>query len=287
MEEDGGFKTRDGLDIYYHSWNIENPRAALIIVHGVGEHSARHNDAAIFFNNKGLSVYAADLRGHGKSQGKRGHINSFKEYLFDLSDFFNIVNKKEAGRNIFLLGQSLGGLIALVFVLSYKEPNLSGVIACAPCLDIILPIPLWKRTLARIISKIYPNLSMKDNSLGSEYLSHDKEVCKSYDNDPLVHRYRTPRFYTELIKTMRYVQRSADKIDIPILILQGGKDMIVSKSATEDFFNNITYKVKEFKLYDSFYHEPMHEIGKEEVLSDIIRWLDLLLPPMTSAAQTA
>lgn len=286
MSRDGSFKTQDGLNIYYRLWSVENPKAIIIIVHGVGEHSARHNDAAIFFNNAGLNVYSADLRGHGKSNGQKGHINSFEEYLTDLASFIDIVKQEDKTRPLFLLGQSLGGLIALYFVLRAKS-NVSGVIACAPALEIILPIPSWKKSVARLLSNVFPQFTMKDDILSSDCLSHDKAVCEAYDKDPLVHRYRSVRFYTELLRAGQYVRLQARTIDIPVILLQGTDDMIVSKAATEDFFERLKSANKQLKLYEGFYHEPMHEIGKEKVLSDIIKWCDLLLPPMTSAAQTA
>lgn len=276
MNECGSFKTGDGLEIYYRLWKAENPKAAFVIVHGVGEHSARHAEAALFFNNIGMNVYAADLRGHGHSGGKRGHINSFQEYLSDLASFLDIVIQKEKDKKIFLLGQSLGGLIALYFVLQYKNKHgIFGVIACSPSLGIILPIPVWKKSMARILSRFWPSLTMKDKSLSAEYLSHDKEVGEAYDKDPLVHRFRSARFYTELVKAMELVKSSAERIDAPVMLLQGTDDMIVSKTATEDFFKGLGSSNKQLKLYEGFYHEPMHEIGKEKALSDIILWCGL------------
>jgi lysophospholipase len=216
-------------------------------------------------------VWAADLRGHGKSGGRRGHVDSFDDYLADTR---RIVEKaKEASPQVkaFLLGHSLGGLV----VLDYAEKigsNISGVIATGPLLRLKMKVPPWKVALGRMLSSLTPTLSMK-TGLDPTLLSHDQQIVRDYINDPMVHGVASTRFYTELLRATDETLRGGDKLALPCLVMVGSGDGIVDSSATQEFFKTIASSDKTLKVYQGLYHELLNEPEKDSILKEISTWV--------------
>lgn len=267
------FNGYDGLKLYYQWWLPKEKRASIIIVHGIGEHSSRYEHVGVYFSGLGYSVYAYDQRGNGRSPGKRGHIKDFNEYLFDLKAFIEYLALKD---NIFILGHSLGGLITISFAMDYPE-GINGIVVTSPALGLSMNIPIWKKTLLYVMHVIYPEFTMVDYTISTEYLSHDPNVCRGYDEDPLVHRKRSARFFVEFVKACTKTVNEPQRLKIPSLFLQAGDDRIVSVEALEKFYKGVLSKNKSLKIYPSFYHEVLNEIGKEKVFKDIEEWLSSLV----------
>jgi alpha-beta hydrolase superfamily lysophospholipase len=269
---EGSFEGARGTRIYYQAWTpLKRPKAILVIAHGIGEHSGRYTHVADYLTKKDFAVWALDHRGHGKSGGKRGHVDNFDDYLADLDQTIRIAKQRETEMKTFLMGHSLGGLIATFY--AEKHPGeLDGLIVSGPALREKMKISPSKVFMAKTLSSILPTFST-GTGLDPNLLSHDKEAVKKYVEDPLVHKVATPRWFTEYRRAQEETMRSADKLTLPCLIIQGGADGIIDPTVAKDLYNRIKSPDKTLKVYDGFYHESLNEIGKESVLADIDNWL--------------
>jgi alpha-beta hydrolase superfamily lysophospholipase len=269
---EGGFEGARGTRIYYQSWMPpRKAKAVLVIAHGIGEHSGRYAHVADYFTKRNLVVWACDHRGHGKSDGKHGHVDNFDDYLADLGQMIRIAKDHSPGVKTFLLGHSLGGLIATFY--AEKHPSdLDGLIASGPALREKMKISPVTAFMGRTFSKIMPTFTT-GTGLDPNLLSHDKEVVKKYVEDPLVHKVATARWFTEYRRAQEETMRLADELTLPCLIIQGGADGIVDPTVATELYKRIKGSDKTLKVYDGFYHESLNEIGKESVLADIDSWL--------------
>ena len=269
---EGGFEGARGTRIYYQSWmSPRKAKAVLVIAHGIGEHGGRYAQLADYFTKRNLAVWACDYRGHGKSDGKRGHVDNFDDYLADLGQMIRIAKDHSPGVRTFLLGLSLGGLIAMFY--AEKHPSdLDGLILSGPALREKMKIPPAKAFIAKAFSRIMPTFTT-GTGLDPNLLSHDKEVVKKYVEDPLVHKVATARWFTEYRRAQEETMRLADELALPCLIIQGGADGIIDPTVATELYKRIKGSDKTLKVYDGFYHESLNEIGKESVLADIDTWL--------------
>ena len=260
------------MRIYYQSWMPpRKAKAVLVIAHGIGEHGGRYAQLADYFTKRNLAVWACDYRGHGKSDGKRGHVDNFDDYLADLGQMIRIAKDHSPGVKTFLLGHSLGGLIATFY--AEKHPSdLDGLIASGPALREKMKISPVTAFMGRTFSRIMPTFTT-GTGLDPNLLSHDKEVVKKYVEDPLVHKVATARWFTEYRRAQEETMRLADEFTLPCLIIQGGADGIIDPTVATELYKRIKGSDKALKVYDGFYHESLNEIGKESVLADIDNWL--------------
>jgi len=200
----------------------------IILVHGLGEHSGRYcTHFANFFSNEGYSIHTFDLPGHGQSSGKKGHIKEYDDFDKLLSIGIFYAKNKYPSLPIFVYGHSLGGLIALEYSIQVN-PDINGLIASAPVLDIFEPIHPAKLILAKIINAVFPSFSL-DSGLNRNMLSRDKNVIERYNADPLVHGHTSARMGMYIIEKGEIVRNNATKVSLPTLIMVGSADEIVSK----------------------------------------------------------
>jgi alpha-beta hydrolase superfamily lysophospholipase len=258
--------------LYYQAWRPEEPKAIIIVCHGLGEHSGRYIFPAKHFSKKDLAFYAYDHRGHGKSQGKRGHVDNFVDYVKDLHSFIRLVRRKEGDKKYFLLGHSLGALIVLVYLMHGYDNRISGSILSAPPLELIKSIPAYKRAVGNQLSKIFPTLSFF-NEIDPTLLSHDLKIVTSYMNDPLVYRRVSVKFLREFIRVVNCVKLKPHLIKVPVLIVHGGSDRICDYQGSQKFYEGMTYPDKSFIQYPEFYHEVMNEVKRNKVFRDFDEWL--------------
>jgi len=177
------FKTFDGLQLFARSWQPEaKPRAVICLIHGMGEHSGRYTHVADQLTQTGYTLLSFDLRGHGQSQGPRGHTPSYEALLNDINSLLNEADKNFPELPRFLYGHSLGGNLVLNYVL-HRQPKLKGVIVTDPWLRLAFEPPRFKIILAQITNYIWPSFSQK-NGLDTKTLSRDPEVVHAYENDP-------------------------------------------------------------------------------------------------------
>lgn len=274
-EQTRTFIGEQGLSIFYRYHQAESERARVVIAHGLGEHSGRYLQVIKRLINNGISVWAMDHRGHGRSQGSRGHILSFNDYILDLKQMLAIARKEmPVTMKLFLLGHSMGGCMALFLSQSYPEA-INGVIASSPGLRPAMKVPVIKGAVGKMMSSIWPTLTL-DNELNSSHISHDSSVVAAYDNDPLVHRRVSARWFTEFMAAMERTLQRASEVTIPILMQVAGDDRIVDPEASRQFFKNVRSSDKTLYLYDGLYHEIYNETEdhRKKVLSDLDNWLN-------------
>lgn len=269
---EGQFIGAGSTELYYQSWKpIGRPQASVAITHGFGEHGGRYFNLVKHLVPPGYAVYALDHRGHGRSPGKRGHINRWNEYRDDVRGFIRLIRHHEPNLPVFLLGHSLGGLIALEYVL--RDPDgLKGVIVSGPLL-VQARISPAIIAVARILSRLMPSLAIK-TGLDAAALSRDPAVVKEYQEDPLVHSYGTPRLSTEITAAQRWTNAHAADINLPIMMILGGQDKLVSPEGGRRFFAHVTFADKELKEYPDAYHEPHNDVIADHVIWDVRRWLE-------------
>jgi alpha-beta hydrolase superfamily lysophospholipase len=270
--DEGHYAAQPGIDIFYQSWTPDGkPVAMLLIVHGLGDHSSRYQNYVDYFAPKGYAIYAPDLRGHGRSDGRRGHVNRFDEYVNDLRQLHNRARGADPDSKVFLLGHSLGSLVVLTYALRYPE-GLAGVISSGTALRDTLAVPGWLRSAAGGLSKIAPTLAA-NNGVKTGYISHDSQVREAYDRDPLVHRVGTLRLSAEVDIARSNLMEHASQWKLPLLMLHGRDDPICLLSGAREFYDKTDHAWVEFRQYTGMYHEVHNEVGKEAVFKDIESWL--------------
>ena len=280
IHDTGNFVSKDKLQLFYQLWRPrDREKGALCVAHGLGEHSGRYDNLVNKLLPMGWALFALDHRGHGKSQGNRGHVDSFSQYTDDLDAFIDLIKTKTQAP-LFLFGHSLGGLIALSYALSYPQ-KIKGIVSSAAALKIAVEVPKWKTTLGNFMSNLWPTLSM-NNEIDPYMLSHDADVVDAYKNDPLVHPKVTARWYTEFVAQIDWAHKNAHKLVVPCLILQGTGDKLVHPDGSREFFEKIQIGDKTFKSYEGLYHELINELRKDEPLNDIAIWLDEHLKKLTA-----
>jgi alpha-beta hydrolase superfamily lysophospholipase len=243
----------------------------LVIVHGFGEHSGRYMNVVNHLVPKGYAIYALDHRGHGRSPGPRGYINSWEEFREDVRAFVRRVAEREMGRPLFLMGHSMGGLIVLEYALHYPE-GLKGVVASGPALAQVGVSPALMG-MARVLSRIWPRFAM-DTGLDATSISRDPEVVAAYQADPLVHSIGTARLGTEMTRAMLWTHEHAREWQLPLLIIHGSADRLVPPEGSHRFFENVPVADKEHIEYEGGYHEPHNDTHRAQVLADLERWLE-------------
>lgn len=264
------------MKLYYQCWRPEGGlKAVLAITHGHGEHSGRYGNVVNWFVPRGYAVYAFDLRGHGCSAGPRGHIERWDEFREELSAFLAFVREREPGQALFLVGHSMGGLIALEYAL-HDPQGLAGVIASGPLLSQpgIAPFLIM---LSKVLSTLVPRLALK-TGLDATALSRDPAVVEAYINDPLVHSFGTARLGAELARAIEWTQAHAADLALPCLIVHGSDDRICPPEGSRVFFENIAFADKERQVYEGYYHEVFNDVGKEQVLAAVEAWVERHLP---------
>ena len=270
----GTFEGALGVEIFYRSFQATDEKARLVIAHGLGEHSGRYGNVVERLFPMGVSIWALDHRGHGQSKGKRGHLETFQHYLADLGVILGMAHQnKPDGIKLFLLGHSMGGLIALNFAQNFPE-LISGVVASSPALGVTVEVPPAKAFLGRVMSSILPGLSMS-NGLDATKLSHDPAVVEAYQKDPLVHGRVTARWFTEFMGAMEATRQGASAMSVPLLMQLAGDDHLVDPKASQAMFKQVGSKDKTLHVYDGYYHEIYNapQDKRAKVLDDLTAWL--------------
>lgn len=271
-------RTSDALRLFGRAWLPPGaPRAAITLVHGLGEHSGRYEHVAAALNAAGFALLGADLRGHGQSEGKRGYIPSWDALLDDVSLALAEVRRRLPGLPLFLYGHSLGGEIVLSYALQ-KKPRLAGVIASAPMLRLGAPQPPLKLALGRLLNRVAPSFVLP-NGLDLRGLSHDQAVISAYSNDPLVHDRLSARLGVSMLVTGSWLLEHAHDFRLPLLLIHGSGDPLVSPEATRVFAQQAPGDVT-LALFDGLLHEAHNEPQRAQVVQCMVDWLQArLLPP--------
>ena len=270
--QEGFFEGVRNTRIYHQCWLPESePKAVLMIVHGLGEHSGRYLNVVNHFVPMGFAVYGMDHPGHGKSDGTRKYVDRFEDFIENVKAYFDRIQGWQVDKPIFLVGHSLGGLIGAVYLLDH-QPGLKGAILSGPSVKIpdnISPITVF---IGKMLVALMPKLGLLKTA--PEGVSRDPAVVQAYIDDPLVSKRKTTaRLAAEILKAMQRVSREAGRITLPILILQGGADWIVDPAGAKMLYDSVSSADKEIKIYDGLYHEVYNEPEHPAVLRDVEQWI--------------
>jgi len=264
----------DGVRLYGKSWIPGEPRAVICLVHGLGEHLGRYEHVAAHLVAKGFALYAYDQRGHGRSQGKRGHGG--QEQLWnDVETVLKKARSQHLYLPLFLYGHSLGGNVVSSFLLRRNTAELTGAVITSPWLELSFKPSSWQVRLGKFMSRIFPSMT-QPNRLDASHLSRDEQVAELYQSDPLVHDRISASLFVGATESGEYAMKNASTLKIPLLVMHGTDDRITSPQASERFAN--TSALATLKLWPEFRHETHNEIGKEQVLDFLTNWLDHQIP---------
>jgi alpha-beta hydrolase superfamily lysophospholipase len=275
IEEAGTSTTPSGATLFFRRWSPNQPPTAILaIVHGFGEHSELYNHLGQFFTDRGFAVVSLDLRGHGKSAGARGFVRHWNDYLEDVTHLVDLAYRP-GGAPLYLVGHSMGGLIAIEYALRHPE-RLGGLVVMGPALgEVGVPrILVW---LSRALSRIWPSFSL-DTRINSAAMSRDPAAVARLEADPLVHGRGTARLGTEFFEAIKRVRAGAATIAVPILMQHGDADTVAHPDGTRQFFSDITFADKQLMTYPGGFHNLFVDLNWKDVLDDIHLWITRHLP---------
>ena len=274
QHSDDWFDGAHGVRLYSQSWRPQRqPRAAVVVVHGLFEHSGRYVSLADYLVPLGIAVASFDHRGHGRSQGLRGYVNRFSDYLDDLGTFCRSVSEKYPEIPTFIFGHSVGGTIAASYFADHQH-DFAGCILSAATTMPGESVTRSSIVLARALSAVLPRIGV--SFIDPWAISRDQRVVDAYLEDPLVYRGKIrARLGAELINEIeRSLPSKAEKIEAPILLLHGRLDRLSNVEGSSRFFELVNSKDKSLKYYDGLYHELLNEPERAQVLADIGLWIE-------------
>lgn len=262
---------KDGIQLFVRENTPPQYKAIICIVHGFGEHGGRYAHVADFFNKQSFAVLAIDNRGHGKSEGKRGHAPSFDSYLDDIDVFLTDTKKRLNDVPMFLYGHSMGGNLVLNYVISRQPSFLRGLIAASPWIRLAFePKPIMI-TMGKLMRSIFPTFT-QDSGLDASTVSRDKAVVAAYVNDPLVHSKITAAAGMAITDAAAFLNTYSGAMPIPTLMVHGTEDKLIAQAASEAFAQRVANI--EYKKYEGLFHETHNEPEKLTVLNDVLIWIN-------------
>lgn len=263
--------TSDGLQLAGEYYSPESPiKGVIILLHGMGEHFGRYKHVAVFFAGIGYATVGMDHRGHGKSQGKKGHTPSYDQLMDDVELLVKKTNELFPNIPVILYGHSMGANLAANFAIR-RKPDMKGLIVTDPYFKLAFDPPAWKVKLGKLSAGIIPTLTQA-TGLETAALSRDEAVVTAYKNDPLVHDKITSSFFVNVHTAATYPIEHAKELTIKTLVMHGTADRLTSVKGSEEFANNNPQMI-ELKLWDGFYHEIHNEPEKQQVFDYIKGWL--------------
>lgn len=262
--------SRAGCELFGRYFATNQPKAAVLITHGLGDHGGRYGKVVERFLQSGLSVMVPDLRGNGRSGGQRGYVGRFEDFLDDLDFWFDILRQQHPGRPVISYGHSFGGMLVLYHSLQ-RRPDLAGVVATSPSLRIAMTVPRWKVALARTIGQVFPRISLR-TKLDLGELSDDPEHEHKARADELMHGRITPRLWFGMVNAGQYCLENADRFPSPCLIMHGQKDKITDAAATREFAERVPRC--SWKEWPGGKHELHHMAFAEEMVLFAANWMN-------------
>ncbi len=242
--------------------------SSVFVVHGFGEHGGRYLHLPHYVREQADSVYCLDLRGHGRSEGLRGHVEDFDDLTDDLAHAL----RRRAKHENHLVAHSLGAIVALRALHFYPDLPVHSLTISAPCFALREELVLGRELAAGMLARLWGSCHL-DARLDPAKLSRNAEVVEAYRRDRLVHSRITPRFYAEMKAAMRDTLRHCGDIRVPVLMMVPMDDPIVNPDVSVRFFNELQIKDRQIQMYRGFYHEPFNENGKETPFEDLRSWL--------------
>jgi len=297
------FKCEDGKVLFIRRWIAEEERAVVLLAHGMAEHGARYNEFAEFLNSQGLTVYAPDHRGHGKtaeSDDEYGFFatkNGWSRVTDDLKELLNMIRQEHSKQKVFLFGHSMGSLLLRTLIIRYPK-EYDGVILSGTAgnpgfigkigwfiayMQVLIKGPKGRAPLMDKLSFGNFNSAFNDAKTDFDWLTRDVEIVQKYIEDPRCGGVFTTSFYKDLIEATFFINKPSqiDKMNkkTPILFISGSEDPVGGENAIPDIASIFREKGinTDYKLYDSGRHEILNELNKEDVYRDVITWIETIL----------
>lgn len=264
--------TPDGVRLHFRSWQpAPHPRASVLLVHGVGEHSGRYQWLAEWLVGQGLAVYAWDHRGHGLSSGRRGHVGSWSEYRADLQLCLDHARRSSpAEAPLFVLGHSMGALVALDAVI-HSAPVLAGLALSGVPME-PAGVAKWHLVLlARVLARLWPAFPIR-LPLAPEQLTSRRDDLDLLAADPLLLRKVTARWGLEAMRALATARLSAFRITLPLLVLHGGQDPVNRVEGARWLLHHAGSEDKQLRVYAQSRHEPHQDLERETFARDVADW---------------
>lgn len=270
-QRDGTLHSADGTPLFWRAWEVERPKATVAVIHGLGEHSGRYGGFARAMSARGFSTFAVDLRGMGRSGGRRGFVNSWAEWVKDAETFLGQIEAHPSAGEVVPVGHSFGGIVLLSGILA-EDLQPRRFVLSNPAFKPAVSVPGWKTALGRLTSRLVPTLTMS-NEVEPETLSRDPAQVRAYADDPLVHDRITSRLYTEWLGAAADADRRAAELHTPFFLSLGDADRLIDHRAALAFAERAVNAPREVHVWEGRYHEPFNDLGSEEVFDAIAAWL--------------
>lgn len=259
-------------------FEVLEAKGVVLVVHGSGEHIGRYHHVAKWFNQQKLIMVGGDLPGLGSSKEKKGHIDHFDDYLRKVDQWLENAKEKWPSLPIFIYGHSMGGLIVLRYIQELKrnDERIKGIILTSPALSVKVEVPNWQIKIAQLLHSFWPSFTMKSN-IQPYHVSRDPEVIAQYAKDPLVYNKVSIRWFFQFQEAIQYVWSKKERLNqlqIPILLLQAGEDLLVNPEKATKYVADIDSRILEYHLIPELYHEILNEPEKEIYLDLITNWIN-------------
>lgn len=265
----------DAPALFFRSWLPEgSARAVLVVVPGFNSHSGYYAWAASGLAASGIAVCAIDLRGRGQSAGDRFYVENFADYVADVEALLAIAKARQPGLPTFLLGHSAGGVVACLVALRQGE-QLTGLISESFAYE--LPAPDFALAVIKGLGHLVPHAPVL--RLKNSDFSRDPGVVATMNADPLIaHEAQPSETLAALVRADEQLKREFADVRLPVLILHGGADRAARPAGSQHFYDRVGSRDKTLKLYPDAFHDPLNDVGRGEVLDDIVTWLDARIP---------
>lgn len=276
---EGHFRGRDHTELFYQKWSTSDSRGLFLITHGLAEHSECYHPLAKALAEDGWQVVAWDLRGHGRSEGKRGYVHQFEDYIQDLASVVRLAQSQSpTNQKIILFGHSMGGLVS-IRALQQELVQPDAVVLGSPALGLSLEVPKLKESLARIAFTWMPTLTLA-NELNYELLSRDRNMVESYQRDTLRHDKISPAVFLGMLDAFVKAFESVSLIKLPLLMQVAGRDQVVSTERALEWFELVQDRRKQSIVYADSYHEIYNDLDRDQAIGDLRKFINpYLLKP--------
>lgn len=258
--------------VYFYKWGQSKPKAIIILVHGLGEHIRRYDEQFEYLSNQGFITLAADLKGHGQSAGTRGVWNDINEQYEIISEVFKMAQTDYPQIPIFLYGHSMGGNIAIGYMID-RRPKVKGLIITGAAIKTPKDMPSFIVNALLSSPPLIQNIVIP-NGLNLKSLCSDKKIIEEYKKDPLVHTKVSLAAGATILKNAQTILSYKLENDYPVLLMHGAKDTICYPKGTELLSREVFMNKVTIKIWGNMYHEIHNETDKKQVWDFMMDWMN-------------